>query len=83
MFVELLFLSFWENTDQDNETTLVTTPLNMALFSSLNPSKKAVAEDKERRKSFGIGGAGNIRMITPYHLPVGRNILADPCVVCL
>ncbi|KAI3325667.1 hypothetical protein HD806DRAFT_533331 [Xylariaceae sp. AK1471] len=32
----------------------------MALLSILNQKKKAVTE-KERRKSFGIGGAGNIR----------------------
>ncbi|KAI0531699.1 hypothetical protein GGR58DRAFT_492743, partial [Xylaria digitata] len=32
----------------------------MSLFSSLNQRKKTGAE-KERRKSFGIGGAGNIR----------------------
>ncbi|KAI1271151.1 hypothetical protein F5Y07DRAFT_383878 [Xylaria sp. FL0933] len=32
----------------------------MELLSSLKQRKKAVTE-KERRKSFGIGGAGNIR----------------------
>ncbi|GAW13460.1 hypothetical protein ANO14919_028460 [Xylariales sp. No.14919] len=32
----------------------------MELFSGLNQKKKTVAQ-KERRKSFGIGGAGNIR----------------------
>ncbi|KAI0862134.1 hypothetical protein F4860DRAFT_473606 [Xylaria cubensis] len=32
----------------------------MAFLSSLNQRKKSVTE-KERRRSFGIGGAGNIR----------------------
>ncbi|KAI0433176.1 hypothetical protein F5Y09DRAFT_299941, partial [Xylaria sp. FL1042] len=39
----------------------------MTLLSCLNQKKKAVTE-KERRKSFGIGGAGNIRTAILYFI---------------
>ncbi|KAI0409271.1 hypothetical protein F4802DRAFT_546018 [Xylaria palmicola] len=42
------------------ERRIQRTPSNMALLSTLGRGKKSVA-DKDGRRSFGIGGAGNIR----------------------